>query len=45
VRRVEVREENGSVTSVTLSAIDLDATPPADLFRYDPPPGVQILRP
>jgi outer membrane lipoprotein-sorting protein len=45
VRRVEIREENGSVTTVSLSGIDLDATPSADLFRFTPPPGVEILRP
>jgi outer membrane lipoprotein carrier protein len=45
VRRVEVREENGSVTTVSLSGIDLNATPSADLFRFTPPAGVEILRP
>jgi outer membrane lipoprotein-sorting protein len=45
VRRVEIREENGSVQRLSLSNIDLSATPPADEFRFTPPAGVEVVRP
>jgi outer membrane lipoprotein carrier protein len=45
VRRVRFREENGNVKTITLSAIDLNAAPGADAFRFTPPPGTQILNP
>jgi len=45
VRRVEIREENGSVKTITLSSIELGATPPTDAFRFTPPPGTQIFTP
>jgi outer membrane lipoprotein carrier protein len=45
VRRVEIREENGSVTRISMSDIDLNARPPADAFRFTAPPGVEVLRP
>lgn len=43
VRRVETREENGSVRTVSLSNIELGASPGADAFRFDPPPGAQVI--
>ena len=45
LRRVEIREENGSVNRITFSNIDLSATPSADTFRFTPPVGVEVLRP
>jgi len=45
LRRVEIREENGSVNRISLRNIDLSATPAADTFRFDPPAGVEVLRP
>ena len=40
-----VREENGTVQRITMSNIDLRATPPANSFRVDLPAGVQVVRP
>jgi outer membrane lipoprotein-sorting protein len=45
VRRLELREENGSVNRISLSNIDLNASAPADAFRFTPPAGVEVLRP
>jgi outer membrane lipoprotein carrier protein len=45
VRRLELREENGSVNRISLSNIDLTASAPADAFRFTPPAGVEVLRP
>jgi outer membrane lipoprotein-sorting protein len=45
LRRVELNEENGTVQRITMSNIDLQATPPASSFRVDLPAGVQVVRP
>jgi len=45
VRRVQIREENGSVRTVSLTNIDMGASPSADTFRFVPPQGTQILTP
>ena len=45
LRRVELQEENGTVQRITMSNIDLRATPPASSFRVDLPAGVQVVRP
>jgi outer membrane lipoprotein-sorting protein len=45
VKRLELQEENGTVQRITMSNIDLRATPPRDAFRVDLPAGVEVLRP
>jgi outer membrane lipoprotein-sorting protein len=45
LRRVELHEENGTVQRITMTNIDLRATPPANAFRVDLPSGVQVVRP
>jgi outer membrane lipoprotein carrier protein len=45
VRRVEIREENGSVNRISFSNIDLRASPSAETFRFAPPAGVEVVRP
>jgi outer membrane lipoprotein carrier protein len=43
VRQVRVEEENGSVRTVTLDHVDLNAQPPAGWFTFTPPAGAQIV--
>jgi outer membrane lipoprotein carrier protein len=45
VKRLELQEENGTVQRITMSNIDLSATPPANAFRVDLPAGVEVIRP
>jgi outer membrane lipoprotein carrier protein len=42
VRRVTIREENGSVRVISLGPSEVGA-PPADFFRFVPPPGSQVI--
>lgn len=44
IRRVEIREENDSVREVELSALELEPSLPPETFRFDPPPGAQVIR-
>jgi outer membrane lipoprotein carrier protein len=43
IRRIEIREENGSVRRVTLSGLEIDPALDATDFRYTPPPGVRVV--
>lgn len=43
IRRVEIREENGSVRRVTLSGIELDPGLDAGHFRFAMPPGARVV--
>lgn len=43
LRRVRVEEENGSVRTVTLSAVELGAAAPEGWFAFTPPPGAQVI--
>jgi outer membrane lipoprotein carrier protein len=43
IRRVELEEENGSVRRITLSRTELDPSLAPDHFRFEPPPGVQVV--
>jgi outer membrane lipoprotein-sorting protein len=45
VRQVQIREENGSVQTISLSHIDLNASPGTEAFRFTQPPGTRIFRP
>jgi outer membrane lipoprotein-sorting protein len=45
VKQLELHEENGTIQRITMSNIDLSATPPANAFRVDLPAGVEVLRP
>jgi len=45
IRRVEIHEENGSVRTIAISDIDLDAEPPSDTFSFTPPPGTRVITP
>ncbi len=43
VLRVRIIEENGSVRTLELSGIELDAEPEAEMFQFIPPPGTQVI--
>lgn len=43
IRRVEVREENGSVRRVTMSELRIDPPMDASAFTFTPPPGVHVV--
>lgn len=43
IRRVEVTEENGSIRTITLDEIRMDADVPAGTFRFDVPDGVSVV--
>jgi outer membrane lipoprotein-sorting protein len=43
IRRVEVTEENGSIRTVTLEDIRMDADVPSQTFRFDVPDGVSVV--
>lgn len=43
LRRVRVEEENGSVRTVTLTSVQVGATPPAGWFTFAVPPGAQVI--
>lgn len=43
LRKVEIREENGSVRVVTLSSIQVDPSLDEDVFTFTPPPGVRVV--
>jgi outer membrane lipoprotein-sorting protein len=43
LRRVRIEDENGTVRTVTLSAVDLDPAVDADWFTFTPPPGALII--
>jgi len=43
LRQIRIEEENGTVRTVTLTAVDLDAEPTADWFTFVPPPGTQVI--
>lgn len=43
LRRVRVEEENGSVRTVTLTAVQMGAAPPAGWFTFTVPPGAQVI--
>lgn len=45
IRRVEIHEENGSVRTIAISDIDLDAEPSPDTFSFTPPPGTRVITP
>jgi outer membrane lipoprotein-sorting protein len=40
LRQIQIREENGSVRTVTLGA---SAAPTADVFKFTPPAGTQVI--
>lgn len=43
IRRVEIRESNGSVRRITLSDVRLDPRVPAGTFAFVVPDGVQVI--
>jgi outer membrane lipoprotein carrier protein len=43
IRRIEVREENGSVRRVTMSELQVDPGLDASKFTFTPPPGVHVV--
>jgi outer membrane lipoprotein-sorting protein len=43
IRKVVLEEENGSVRTVELSALDVDPTVDPARFTFTPPPGAQVL--
>jgi len=43
LRKVELTEDEGFVRTVQLSGIRLNPTIPAERFRFEPPPGVQVI--
>ena len=45
IRRLEVREENGNVRTVTLRRMDLAPTPDPDLFTFEVPEGARVMGP
>jgi len=44
ILRARIEMENGSVRTLTLSGIRLAPPPNPRRFRFDPPPGTQIIR-
>jgi outer membrane lipoprotein-sorting protein len=45
VRRFEITEQNESVRTLELSNLRPNVSLSDDLFRFEPPPGVQIYEP
>jgi outer membrane lipoprotein carrier protein len=45
LKRVELREDNGVVRTISLTNQTLNATPPAGAFSFTPPPGTQVIKP
>jgi outer membrane lipoprotein-sorting protein len=43
LRKVEITEENGSVRTVTLDAVDVNPHLGADAFRFNPPVGARVI--
>jgi outer membrane lipoprotein carrier protein len=43
VRKVVIREENGTVRTITLSAVQANPTLAADVFSFTPPTGAQVI--
>ena len=43
LRKVEITEENGSVRTVTLGAVDVRPHLGADTFRFTPPTGARVI--
>jgi outer membrane lipoprotein-sorting protein len=43
LRQVQIREENGSVRTITLAATDARTPPPAAAFTFAPPTGTQVI--
>jgi outer membrane lipoprotein carrier protein len=43
LRQVQLREENGSVRTVTLGATDTKTAPPPGVFTFTPPAGTQVI--
>ena len=43
LRRVEIREENGSVRTITLSDIEVDPALGGDVFTFEPPASAHIV--
>ena len=43
LRKVEMTEENGSVRTVTLGAVDVNPHIDAETFRFTPPDGAQVI--
>lgn len=43
LRRVRIEDENGSVRTVTLESVELDAEIDADWFTFTPPPGAVVI--
>jgi outer membrane lipoprotein-sorting protein len=44
-RRFEITEHNGSVRRFDLAALQVNVNVPADVFRFEAPPGVRIIDP
>jgi outer membrane lipoprotein carrier protein len=45
LRQVRVVDENGSVRTITLETVEIDAKVPASWFTFTPPPGVRVISP
>ena len=43
LRKVVIREENGTVRTITLSAVQANAALATDVFRFTPPTGAQVI--
>lgn len=43
LRQVEIREENGSVRTVTLTSLQVDPAVPEGTFSFTPPPGTRVV--
>ena len=44
LRQVRIEEENGTVRTVTLEGVEVDADVPDAWFTFTPPPGAQVIR-
>ena len=43
VRKVVIREENGTVRTITLGAVQANPSLGADVFSFTPPTGAQVI--
>lgn len=43
LRQVEIREENGSIRTVTLTDFEVDTPVPEGTFSFTPPPGTRVV--
>lgn len=43
LRQVQIREENGSVRTVTLTGFEVDRPVPDGTFSFTPPPGTRVV--